>query len=97
MYKKAAINIAYIITMIIVFILVFIAIYTNLDKFLPKQTIRYTQINIENGIRFDDLVSKYATQENKEAFITEVKKVNQLDNAKYISKKSLIIPIIKSE
>jgi hypothetical protein len=97
MYKIKAINAAYIITIIIVFSLVIIAVFTNLDKFLSKETIKYTQINIENGIMIDDLISKYSTQENKENFIAEFKKINKLDNSDYIDKKSLIIPVIKSE
>ena len=97
MYKIKAINAAYIITIIIVFSLVIIAVFTNLDKFLSKETIKYTQINIENGIMIDDLISKYSTQENKENFIAEVKKINKLDNSDYIDKKSLIIPVVKSE
>jgi hypothetical protein len=98
MYKKTALNIAYIITVIIVFFLVFIAIYTNLDKFCSRQTIKYTQISIEDGTKIDDLVLKYATEEDKEDFIRQIKKVNKLnDNAEYIAKKSLIIPVIKSQ
>jgi hypothetical protein len=97
MYKIKAINVAYIITVIIVFSLVITAVFTNLDKFLSKETIKYTQINIENGIMIDDLISKYSTQENKETFIAEVKKINKLDDVEYIDKKSLIIPVIKPE
>lgn len=97
MYKIKAINIAYIIMIIIVFSLVVTAILTNLDKFLSKETIKYTQINIEKGIRVDDLISKYSTQENKENFIAEVKKINKIDNLENIDKKSLIIPVIKHE
>jgi len=93
MYKKAAKNTAYVITTIIVFILVFVAICTNLDKFLPQETIKYIQINIENGISFNDVISKYSSDENREAFIAEVKKVNKLDDNSYIDKKSLMIPI----
>lgn len=77
MYKIKAINIAYIIMIIIVFSLVVTAVLTNLDKFLSKETIKYTQINIESGIKVDDLISKYSTQENKENFIAEVKKNKQ--------------------
>ena len=97
MYKIKAIKIAYTITVIIVFSLVTIAVFTNLDKFLSKETIKYTQINIENGIMVDDLISKYSTQENKETFIAEVKKINNLNDVEYIDKKSLIIPVIKPE
>ncbi|MHB1442584.1 MAG: hypothetical protein ACYCXO_07510 [Candidatus Humimicrobiaceae bacterium] len=97
MYKIKAINIAYIIMVIIVFILVMTAVLTNLDKFLSKETIKYTQINIENGIRVDDLISKYSTQENKENFIAEVKKINKIENLDHIDKKSLIIPVTKPE
>ncbi|MCL4386245.1 MAG: hypothetical protein M1326_08035 [Cyanobacteria bacterium] len=97
MYKKAAINITYIVTMIIVFILVFVAIYTNFDKFLPKHIEKYTEVNIENGMNFDEIISKYATIKNREAFIAEVKRVNKLENIEYTDKKSIIIPIIESE
>lgn len=97
MYKIKAINIVYIIMVIIVFSLVVTAVLTNLDKFLSKETIKYTQINIEKGIMIDDLISKYSTQENKENFIAEVKKINKIDNLEHIDKKSLIIPVIKPE
>ena len=97
MYKKAVKNTAYIITTIIVFILVFVAICTNLDKFLPQETIKYIQINLENSMSFNDIISKYTTTENRESFIAEVKKVNKLDDVEYINKKSLIIPIKESE
>ncbi|MCE5330338.1 hypothetical protein LLG07_08430 [bacterium] len=93
MYKKAAKNISYIITMIIVFILVFVAIYFNLNKFLPSTTIKYTQINIENGTSFNDILSEYTSIENREAFIAEVKKINKLDDIESIERKSLIIPV----
>ncbi|MCL5772211.1 MAG: hypothetical protein M1479_08050 [Actinobacteria bacterium] len=99
MYKKTVLNIAYIITVIIVFFLVFIAIYTNFDKFCSKKIIKYTQISIEDGTKIDDLVSKYTTEEDKEDFIRQIKKVNKLNDndAEYIAKKSLIIPVIKSQ
>lgn len=97
MNKIKAMKIAYTLTVIIVFSLVITAVFTNLDKFLSKETIKYTQINIENGIMIDDLISKYSNQENKETFIAEVKKINNLNDGEYINKKSLIIPIIKSE
>ncbi len=97
MYKIKAINAAYIITVIIVFILVAAAVLTNLDKFLSKETIKYTQISIEKGIMLDDLTLKYATKENKETFIAEVKRINKLNDAEeYIDKTSLIIPVITS-
>jgi hypothetical protein len=97
MIKIKAKKIAYTITVIIVFSLVAIAVFTNFDKFLSKETIKYTQITIENGIMVDDLISKYSSQENKEIFIAEVKKINNLNDVNFIDKKSLIIPVIKSE
>ncbi|MHB1347089.1 MAG: hypothetical protein ACYCXK_06310, partial [Candidatus Humimicrobiaceae bacterium] len=87
MYKIKAIKAAYIITVILVFILVAAAVLTNLDKFLSKETKKYTQISIERGIKIDDLISKYSTQENKYSFIAEVKKINKLDDAGFINKK----------
>jgi len=97
MNKIKVVKIAYTLTVIIVFSLVLTAVFTNLDKFLSKETIKYTQINVESGIMIDDLISKYSNQENKETFIAEVKKINKLNDGEYINKKSLIIPIIKSE
>lgn len=97
MYKIKAIKAAYIITVILVFILVAAAVLTNLDKFLSKETIKYTQINIESGIKIDDLISKYSTQENKYSFIAEVKKINNLDDVGFINKKCLIIPVLMSD
>ena len=97
MNKIKAMKVAYTLTVIVVFCLVATAVFTNLDKFLSKETIKYTQINIENGIVIDDLISKYSNLENRETFIAEVKKINKLDNLERINKKSLIIPVIKSE
>jgi len=97
MNRVKAVKIAYTITVIIVFSLVLTAIYTNLDKFMSKETIKYTQINIESGIMIDDLISKYSNQENSATFLAEVKKINKLDDMEYINKKSLIIPIINSQ
>jgi hypothetical protein len=97
MRKIKVMNIAYIITVVIVFSLVMTAVLTNLDKFLSKETIKYTQVNIENGIMIDDLITEYSTLENKATFIAEVKKINKLDDVEHINKKSLIIPLIKSE
>jgi hypothetical protein len=95
--KIKIIKIAYTITVIIVFSLVATAVFTNLDKFLSKETVKYMQINIESGTMIDDLISRYSNQENKEIFIAEVKKINKLNDGEYINKKSLIIPIIKSD
>lgn len=97
MYNKTAINIVYIITMIVVFILVITAIYTNLDKFLPWHIEKYTQINVENGINIDEIISKYSTIKDKAAFIAEVKRVNKLESLENLNKKSIIIPVIESE
>jgi len=97
MYKIKVKKIAYILTVVIVFILVATAVITNLDKFLSKETVKYMQISIESGIMVDDLISMYSSQENKYAFIAEVKKINKLDNSDYIDKKSIIIPVIKMD
>jgi hypothetical protein len=97
MNKIKAIKIAYTLTVIIVFSLVLTAVFTNIDKFLSKETIKYTQIYTGSGIMIDDLISKYSNQEDKETFIAEVKKINKLNDGEYINKKSLIIPIIDSE
>ena len=97
MNKIKAVKIAYTMTVIIVFSLVAVAVFTNLGKFMSKETIKYTQINIENGIMIDDLITKYSNLEDRETFIAEVKKINKLSDEKYINQKSLIIPIIKSE
>lgn len=93
MYKKATKNVLHLILMIIVFILVIIAIYANIDKFLSKETIKYIQINVENDINFNDIMTQYAAYENKEDFISEVKRINKLDNIEDINKSSLMIPI----
>jgi hypothetical protein len=97
MSKTIAIKIAYTLTVIIVFSLVVTAVFTNLDKFLSKETIKYIQVNTESGIMIDDLISKYSNQEDKETFIAEVKKINKLNDGDYINKKSLIIPVIESK
>jgi len=87
------------ILIIIVSILVISAVYINSYKFDGTAGIaRYSKIMLEKGITLDDLADEYTDQYNKTKFVSEIKRMNNIDSIDYIPGNStLIIPIIESE
>jgi hypothetical protein len=86
------------ILIIIVSILVISAVYINRYKFEGTGIARYSKIMLEKGITLDDLADEYTNQYNKTKFVSEIKRMNNLDSIDYIPGNStLIIPIIESE
>ncbi len=82
---------------IIVSVLVIIAIYSNINKFTRPSIERYTQINIRSKSDINEVMEKYSNPGNKEMFLAEIKKVNNIKSLEHIGKKTIIIPIIKSK
>ena len=80
---------------IIVSVLVIIAIYSNINKFTGPSIERYTQINVKSKSDINEVMEKYSNPENKEMFLAEIKKVNNIESLDHIGKKIIIIPIIR--
>jgi len=97
MFELKIKNIFLNVLIIIVSILVVIAIYSNLDKFSSPSIERYTQINVRNKSDINEVMEKYSDPENKEMFLAEIKKINNVKSLDCIDKKTIIIPIIKSK
>ena len=85
------------ILIIIVFLLVIAAVYNSRYKFTGINTIKYIRINIERATNIDELVEKYSSNRTREKFVSEIKKMNNMDSIDYISgNKTMIIPIIEN-
>ena len=77
----------------IVGVLVIVAVYSNRYKFAGSSTIKYAQVNISYESDIDEIVKKYSNPKTKVKFLSEVKKINNIESFNYIPKKTLIIPI----
>jgi len=84
-----------IILTIIVGLLVIYALYSNKNRFYNPEVVKYSQITIDETTNLDEIISEYSKGENKEKFISEIKKVNNLNNLddESIYGKTLYIPL----
>ena len=82
-----------------VIFLVITAFYYNRYKFSGASTIRYTRVSLEHETSLSELADKYySDNEAKVKFVSEIKKVNNIDSSDYIPGDStIIIPIIEFE
>ena len=85
-----------IILIIAVSILVLVAFYSSRHKFGGVDTIRYMKINLSGATNVQELAEKYSDSETKEIFVSELKKVNEISSSDYIDKKTVFIPVLKS-
>ena len=91
-------NIILLILIIIVSILTIIAVYSNRYKFTETNTIKYTQVAVNGMLKIDELAEKYSSLKNKDKFISEIIKINNLKSSDYITNKgTIIIPIIETD
>jgi hypothetical protein len=83
---------------IFVSLLVVFAVYSNKSKFYRSNIIKYSQITIDEKIKISDIIDEYSDQDNKDVFITELKKINNLKsiNNESVYGKTLIVPVIKN-
>ncbi len=83
---------------IIVSLIVIFAVYTNKSKFYKSNIIKYSQITVDEKIKISDIIDEYSDQDNKDIFINELKKINNLKsiNNESVYGKTLIIPVIKN-
>jgi len=99
MAKVIAMNIKkvfMIILIVAVSILVLMAFYSSRDKFSGLDTTRYMRISLNNITSVQELAEKYSDSETKEKFVSELKKINEISSSEYIDKKTVFIPVLKS-
>jgi len=84
-----------IILAVIVSLLVIYALYSNKNRFYNPEVVKYSQVTIDEKTNLDKIISEYSKGENKEKFISEIKKVNNLNNLddESIYGKTLYIPL----
>ncbi len=86
------------ILIIVVAFLVITAFYYNRYKFSGITTTRYARVNLEYETNIDELADKYSNNITKSRFVSEIKRINDIDTSDYIPGNStIIIPIIEFE
>ncbi len=99
MAKVIAMNIKkvfFIILITVVTILVFLAFYSSRDKFSGIDTMKYMKISLNNATSVHELAEKYSDSKTKDKFVSELKKVNEISSSDHIDRKTILIPIFKS-
>ena len=99
MAKVIAMNIKkvfFIILVVAVSILVFFAFYSSRDKFSGVDTMKYMKIHLDNATSVYELAEKYSDSKTKDKFVSELKKVNEISSSDYIDRKTVFIPVFKS-
>ena len=83
---------------ILVAFLVIYALYANKSRFYKPEIVMYSQITIDETNDINDVISAYSDKNNKDKFISEVKKVNNLSSLsnESVYGKTLYIPVIKN-
>jgi hypothetical protein len=89
-------KISIVILTIIIGCVVIYALYINKSRFYSSETVKYSQVKIDETTDIDDVISKYSDQDNKEIFIIEVKKINKLSSLdnNSVYGKMIYIPIM---
>ncbi len=87
-----------IILTIIVSILVVLAIYANKSRFFTIETEKYTCITVDEKTNIQKIIEVYSDQENKERFISELIKVNNLPglSEEEVYGRTIYIPLISN-
>lgn len=86
------------ILIIVVAFLVITAFYYNRYKFSGITTARYTRVSLQYETNIDELADKYSNNITKSRFVSEIKRINNIDTSDYIPGNStIIIPIIEFE
>ena len=99
MAKVIAMNIKkvfFIILVIAVSILVFLAFYSSREKFGGIDTMKYTKISLNNVTSIYELAEKYSDSVTKDRFVAELRKVNGISTSDFIDKKTVLIPVFRS-
>jgi len=85
-----------IILIVAVSILVLMAFYSSRHKFGGIDTIRYMKISLNEVTNVQELADKYSDSVTKDVFVSELKKVNDISSSDYINKKTVFIPVLKT-
>ncbi len=86
-----------ILTITVTFLVIY-AIYANKSRFYDKETIKYSRVTIDEKTNISDIISEYSGKEDKDKFISAIKKVNNitdLDN-ETIYGKTIYIPLMEN-
>jgi len=83
---------------ILVSFLVIYALYSNKSRFYNPETIRYSKITMNENTNINDLIESFSDNRTKDKFISEVKKVNNLNTLdnETVYGKTLLIPVIRN-
>lgn len=78
--------------------LVIYALYANKSRFFSTDTVKYSRITIDETTDLEKIISEYSGNENKDAFINAVKKVNNIAKLDYetVYGKTIFIPLIEN-
>ncbi|MFO7929603.1 MAG: hypothetical protein R6U35_08045 [Candidatus Humimicrobiaceae bacterium] len=87
-----------ILAVLIIFVSLFviIALGFNASKISSSRVVKYSQVRVDKPLHLNDIINNYSEPENREKFVSEFKKINSIDSCQYISNKTLIIPIFKT-
>ncbi|MBM3699927.1 MAG: hypothetical protein FJW68_03280, partial [Actinobacteria bacterium] len=69
-----------IILAVIVSVLVIYVLYINKSKFYNPETVRYSRITINEKNDINEIISSINDSRTKDRFVSEIKKVNNLNN-----------------
>jgi hypothetical protein len=91
-------KVSIVILTVIIAMLVIYALYANKSGFYNPETVKYSQVTIDETSDINDIISEYSDKNNKDKFISEVKKVNNLSSLsnESVYGKTLYIPVIKN-
>jgi hypothetical protein len=83
---------------LVVSILVIYALYSNRSRFYDTEIVRYTQVTVDEKTDMEKIISACAGDKSKADIISEIKKVNNLDDLKNESVygKTIYIPVIEN-
>ena len=86
-----------ILTIIVCFLVLF-AIYTNKSRFYTSETVKYSRVTVDEKTNIKTIVNQYTNQDNKERFISELKKINDLTDLsdERVYGKIIYIPLISN-
>ena len=86
-----------ILTIIVCFLVLF-AIYTNKSRFYTSETVKYSRVTVDEKTNIKTIVNQYSNQDNKERFISELIKINDLTDLsdERVYGKIIYIPLISN-
>ena len=86
-----------VLTIFVCFLVIF-AIYINKSRFYNSETIKYSRVTIDERTDIGKIIDQYSDEENKERFISELKKVNGIPDLsdEKVYGKTIYVPLISN-